>query len=596
MDGNSLQTSNRGQDLIINKFNYIGTTNLSRNVAWCTYFGGTDLDQAGGIAVSRVGDLYITGSTASFDFPVLTSDLGGNFNYLNLNQQSSGTNINMDAFILKLRNDGRLRHWCSYIGGNGWEDGWSVKVNGNEDIYIAGNTNSDGTSISPKFPLTTFTGGFNQSVYGGHGSQIHLGDGFLIKFSDADNVLWSTFFGGDEGERISDLALLDNDRIAIVGITESTVADNPSTGTPCVALNNGKFPDCDPGNGYYDASYNGGSTDGFFAIFNSSNQLEWSSYFGGSAADYIGANSISSTYSPSSKYFVTGHTGSQTTFPTTPHGSYNQVYAGGNTDVFIAEFDGYTRNWCTFFGGGSQDNAGSIAGDLYGRIFISGKTFSSSAVNTCSLTTNPTDFPICNSSGVLYSTNTFTGVGETFLAGFNSNHDLIWSSYFGGLEYSGLEQTKSLVTYQDRLYFAGYSTAPTATPVPQVEYATYYWQNGDKIGGVDCYIGFFDLDGLVGVEENEQLLRNSNIYLAPNPTDSKLNILLRLKKSSLNESSLTVKIISPTGIEVLSTPLVSTHEGNFTGTIDVSKIASGIYFVMVDIGDQIVSSKFIKHD
>ncbi len=414
VDGLSLFSINQGQDLIITKYSYIGTTGLNRNVDWCTYFGGGDIEIAGGIAVSGNGSIYITGSTASTNFPIEPL-LGGNFNYANLNRQSSGVNLNMDAFILKLRNDGLRNLWSSYIGGNGWEDGRSIKINNNGEVYIVGNTNSDGTILSPQFPLTSYSNGFNQNVYGGTGSSIQMGDGFIIKFSAGDQVLWSTFFGGSEGDKISDLAVIDNNRIALVGITESAVANNPSTGMPCLAANNGKFPDCDPGNGYYVGSYNGGSSDCFISIFNSDNQLEWSTYFGGTDSEYLEANSISSSINTSGKYFITGATSSTSAFPIQASGSYNQSYAGGNSDLFIAEFNGFTRSWCTYLGGGGHENPGSITNDLYGRIFLSGTTTSSSTISTCTPPSNVTDFPICNSSGQLYSSATFNGIIEPIM-------------------------------------------------------------------------------------------------------------------------------------------------------------------------------------
>ena len=58
------------QDVFVTKIDPTG-----QNIVYATYLGGADEDRALGIAVDAVGAVYVTGTTASADFPVTA---GGN--------------------------------------------------------------------------------------------------------------------------------------------------------------------------------------------------------------------------------------------------------------------------------------------------------------------------------------------------------------------------------------------------------------------------------------------------------------------------------------------------------------------------------------
>src|SRR5207245_5563647 len=71
---------------------------------YATYLGGTNNDSAGGIALDSKGNVYVTGSTSSQDFPTvnpLEATLAGN----------------MDAFVTELNAAGSSLLFSTYLGG-----------------------------------------------------------------------------------------------------------------------------------------------------------------------------------------------------------------------------------------------------------------------------------------------------------------------------------------------------------------------------------------------------------------------------------------------------------------------------------------------
>ncbi len=73
------------------------------SIVYSTYLGGSASDSAAGLALGADGSVFVTGSTASFDFPVT--------NGAYLTTPPSGTGR---AFVLKLNSDGSLA-WSTYF-------------------------------------------------------------------------------------------------------------------------------------------------------------------------------------------------------------------------------------------------------------------------------------------------------------------------------------------------------------------------------------------------------------------------------------------------------------------------------------------------
>src|SRR5712691_11698552 len=148
-------------------------------LVYSTYLGGSGFDSGWGIAVDGSGNVYVTGSAQSTNFPTanpLQPSFGG------------GTfQIDGDAFVTKINAAGSARVYSTYLGGGGGDDGDGIAVDGSGYAYVTGTTSS--TNFHTVNPLQasnaggTFTGTF--------------GDAFVTKINAAGSALvYSTYLGG----------------------------------------------------------------------------------------------------------------------------------------------------------------------------------------------------------------------------------------------------------------------------------------------------------------------------------------------------------------------------------------------------------------
>ncbi|MDD5093566.1 MAG: SBBP repeat-containing protein [Dehalococcoidia bacterium] len=216
--------------------------------------------------------------------------------------------------------------------------------------------------------------------------------------------------------------------------------------------------------GAYQATGAGGY-DVFITKFSSSVNLIYGTYLGGAGTDYGRSIAVDNA----GNVYVTGYTNS-TDFPVTT-GAYQATGAGGY-DVFITKFSS-TGNmaYSTYFGGTGLDDANSIAVDNTGNIYITGYTASLA------------DFPV--TEGAYQSTS--QGLRDAFLAKFNSDGNLVYSTYFGGAD----EDTAYGIAVDDmgNMYIAG-KTKSTNFPTTPDAYQTTY--GGSSL---DAFVAKFNAAG-----------------------------------------------------------------------------------------------------
>ena len=176
-------------DAFVSKFNPSGSA-----LVYSTYLGGSDNDVAQDIAIDANNNAYVTGGTGSLNFPV--------FNAFQVNYGGNG-----DAFLTKINLNGTALVYSTYLGGTGNDIGNSVVVDSALHAHVAGATSST------NFPV------FNalQPNYGGSG------DGFVSKFNVAGTaMIYSTYFGGSNSDRVNGMAIDLADRVYLAGVTAST--------------------------------------------------------------------------------------------------------------------------------------------------------------------------------------------------------------------------------------------------------------------------------------------------------------------------------------------------------------------------------------
>jgi len=169
-----------GPDAVVAKLNPAGTA-----LVYSTYLGGTDYDEAAGIAVDAAGNAYVHGITSSTDFPTTSGAL------------QPTANGSFDAFVAKLNSTGSALVYATYLGGSADEQGLGIALNGAGHAYLSGNTTS--TNFPTRNPL--------QSKLGGSATN-NPPDAYVAQLDAAGSALvYATYLGGSGWEWGSNIAV-----------------------------------------------------------------------------------------------------------------------------------------------------------------------------------------------------------------------------------------------------------------------------------------------------------------------------------------------------------------------------------------------------
>ncbi len=244
---------------------------------YSTYFGtGSFQDFANGIALGPDGAVYITGQTASRDFPITSgaanSTYGGNYvegfvtklnptatdieystfiNNVNVNAivvdasgsayvtggaspsfvttpgafQATVSGIYAVPFVAKLNSNGTMFDYATFLGDSG--SGGRIAVDSSGSAVVVGYTDSTDFPTTPDVPQPTLGGG---------------NDGFVTELNGSGSgLVFSTYFGGKSDDTISGVAVDRFDNVYVVGtssiakilvldpsVTTLTVSPNPA--------------------------------------------------------------------------------------------------------------------------------------------------------------------------------------------------------------------------------------------------------------------------------------------------------------------------------------------------------------------------------
>jgi hypothetical protein len=137
------ESYNGGLDLFVTKLEVTGAAPL----AYSTYLGGALDDRGFGIALDSLGSAYVTGSTASSDFPTTT----GAFD--------ESHNGGLDAFVTKLNAAGSFPlAYSTYLGGASVEDARAIALDGSGSAYVTGRVESSDFPTTPGALDSSLTG------------------------------------------------------------------------------------------------------------------------------------------------------------------------------------------------------------------------------------------------------------------------------------------------------------------------------------------------------------------------------------------------------------------------------------------------------
>jgi len=286
--------------------------------------GGSD-DYAEGIAVDAAGDAFVGGDTTTRRFPVTAGAFQTWFHG------------GYDVFVTELDPTGSSLKYSTYIGGNGFDYGLGLAVDGSGDAFMTEET------WSKDFPTAN---PFQPNLRG-------FSDVFVAKVDPTgSSLVYSSFLGGSgtEGEVLGGTIAVDSAGEALMsGTTRSS--DFPVTP------------------GVFQPVFGGGGYDGFVAkVTASGSNLVYASYLCGSAED----EGIHLALGPGGTAWVVGYTASRN-FPLAS--PIQPSYGGGVSDGYVSLVNatGTALSFSTYLGGNGEDEAWGAA-PLPGGVAVGGYT------------------------------------------------------------------------------------------------------------------------------------------------------------------------------------------------------------------------------
>jgi hypothetical protein len=538
---------------------------------WAKSGKGSSYDVGASICSDANGNTYVTGSFSSSTFTfgsttLTNADITGNTG---------------DAFIVKYTPNGNVL-WAKSIGGISNDIGTKICIDISGNVYITGNFESS-TIVVDTIVLTN----------------PNYRAAFIVKYTPDGNVLWAKSNFGLNFISAESVCTDTNSNVYVTGEYSGISINFEST-----ILNN--------------ADTTGYSVDIYIMKYDPDGNFMWAKSFGGLNSDY----STNINNDSQGNIFVTGYfKSSAITFDTTT--LLNSDISENYFDIFIVKYNPEgVLLWANSAGGAKDDNSYSISTDSIGNAYITGNfrsnsaTFGTTILTNADNTGNTSDIfiakytsdgnilwansagsilnELCTSicsdtSGNFYITGNFKsnsvtfgtttlineGAVDIFIVKYNLDGDVIWAISKGNSnEDFGRE---IYADNEDNVFVTGGFYSPTIT------FGTTTLTNGSNSGNTgDMFIAKYS-----GVSTGlNEAFTNNQLKISPNPTNSSITLTMPSLKNS------TVSITTLTGTEVGT----YTTQNTSTQTIDISHLASGVYFVSLKSEEGMVTKKIIKKD
>lgn len=181
-----------GYDAFVTKLNSSGSA-----LVYSTYLGGSSDENGLEVAVDRLGNVYLTGSTCSSDFPVMNAaqpQLGGI----------------CDAFVTKLNSKGSALVYSTYLGGSDFDFARGIGI---QDLPSGASAYVSGLTCSTDFPVVKAI----QPAPGGNC------DAFVARLNPSGtSFAYSTYLGGSDFDMSHGIAVDLRGNAYVGGATYST--------------------------------------------------------------------------------------------------------------------------------------------------------------------------------------------------------------------------------------------------------------------------------------------------------------------------------------------------------------------------------------
>ena len=475
-----------GADAFVTKLNAAGSA-----LVFSTYLGGSYLDYVKGIAVDSSDNVYVGGYTQSPDFPVTAGAFQSVCSptvvaypscttptTLSGCQGGSLGSFNSSGFVTKLNSTGSALIYSTFIGGSGADGVSALALGSNNEVYVAGNSNSSPGNdvLCPNDPQSAFSWPVTSNGYEGWPASPASLQGTIPTFTvfnaDGSGLVYSTLYGpqskssGANTTQVSSMAIDSAGKAYVGGYT-----------------NYGTFPTTP---GAYQTACAGcasnSRTDGFAVVFDPSQSgaasLVYATFLGGNGAGnnggYCGSGGgqgdgvYGIAVDSRSNAYLTG-VACSTDFPTTVGALQSIEPTPSNCTIptvnaFLSKLNstGATLEYSTFLGG-STCNANSVGYavtvDSAEDAFVTGNT-----QDDTFLTVNP-----------LFPSNT-QGSPTLFVSEFNPRGSaLLFSTLLGGCyECAGALSEAIRTDNYGNLYVVGQANEGSLLPTTTGAFQTAY--------------------------------------------------------------------------------------------------------------------------
>jgi len=339
------------------------------NILSAMYFGGSQDDEGHRIVLDQSGLVYITGYTNSSNFPIV----GGFQNKLGGKK---------DAYIMQVNNAVSQILYSSYLGGTQDELSFGLSVDGNGNIYVAGETQG------PNFPVVN-------AIRPNFGNG--AADGFVTKIAPNGSIVYSTYLGGIGNDRAFDVTSDSDGNAYVVGFTTAA------------------FPNL------LNAVYGliGDPEQAFIAKLSpNGNAISLFAYIGGSGSD----EALRVVLDSQNNIIISGYTRSQN-FPV-----QNAIQFGnaGEFDIFLMKLlpDFSDIVFSTYIGSDGSESAPGLAVDSSDNIYLAGYTSSF-------------QFPVVNGINIGTSGGNLHGDRDAYVMKLSAGGRILFSTYVGGRSSDG---------------------------------------------------------------------------------------------------------------------------------------------------------------
>lgn len=596
---------------------FISKLDASGNFVWAKAIGGTNWMTGYAIAVTTgSGDVYATGyfyGTADFDpgpgtfnltssfysMFILKLDASGNFVWAKAVDGSIGHSIAVDGagsggvyttggfsgttdfdpgagvfnltsagsgeiFISKLDGAGNFV-WAKSMGGTGDEAAYSITLDptGSGYVYTTGVFNGI-ADFNPS------AGTFNLTSSG-------VNDIFISKLDGAGNFVWAKSMGGP-GEDSGASIILDQPGgyVYTTGSFTGTADFNPGAGTLNLTSSGGK--------------------DIFISKLDNSGNHIWAEAMGGPDNDFgsdisVDPTGIGGVYTVGSFRGIADFNPGVGTFNLTSVGEFNH-------DIFISKVDGSGNfEWAYGAGGEAWDWGNEIALNSSGSVHVAGDFWSPSITFGATTLNNHLFPPQCEECGEGYNSDFFVVKlnGEinlpVDLISFKASHDkkrngvnLEWlTANEINNDHFTIERSSDLLTFKPILEVKGAGNSASILRYSSFDSSPEPGKNYYRLQQTD-FDGKTTQSHIVSVNVDAQALQ---ITLYPNPVTDKLTI--EFDEAGFLSSEIRI-------YDILGKIVFADLDENIEQqkTIDMSGLASAIYYIEVDLDGNKVMRKVVK--